>query len=258
MSQENEYRNDRLQELGGSDFEIADGQPNIKGWDVKDEKGEYIGEVEELLFDPQSRKVRYIVLDLEGNAFDLDARQVLVPIGIAALHENDDDVILCGVAAEHLRSLPDYDKNNLTHDTENSIRSSFIGTGTERADVASASATDVDFYDHDFFNDANLYKRRAPLSGISSATDRTDNSGSDLRSGENEYRGMRLRSRTGSAEDMNTGRMNTPSMSDHVNTPDRSNMMDDEQRVSGQLSDDDDLTQNNDTDIQKNKRSEDY
>lgn len=61
----NENTNKRLQELGGSDFEIAEDQPDIRGWDVKDENGKKIGEVDELIFDEQSRKVRYIVLDLE-------------------------------------------------------------------------------------------------------------------------------------------------------------------------------------------------
>src|SRR4051794_25979432 len=108
--------NYHLQELGGSDFEIADGQPNIKGWDVKDENGKKMGEVDELLFDPQSRKVRYIVLDLEGNVFDLENRDVLVPIGVAQLHGEDDEVILPGITADKLTALPTYDKDQLGAD----------------------------------------------------------------------------------------------------------------------------------------------
>ena len=42
-----------MQELGGSDFEIRDGQPNIKGWKVRTDSGERIGEVDELIFDAQ-------------------------------------------------------------------------------------------------------------------------------------------------------------------------------------------------------------
>jgi hypothetical protein len=38
-SNNNEYRNDHLQELSGSDYEIVDGEPNIKNWDVKTEQG---------------------------------------------------------------------------------------------------------------------------------------------------------------------------------------------------------------------------
>src|SRR5687768_5121282 len=97
---EAENKNSRLQELGGSDYKIVKGQPNIKGWDVKDENGRKIGEVDELIFDVQSQKVRYIVVDLEGNVFDLETRDVLIPIGIAQLHDDDDDVIIPGVTAE--------------------------------------------------------------------------------------------------------------------------------------------------------------
>ncbi|MEJ7681915.1 MAG: PRC and DUF2382 domain-containing protein [Segetibacter sp.] len=163
MSTENKNR--RLQELGASDFEIADGQPNIKGWDVKDENGRKIGEVDELIFDVQSRKVRYIVLDLEGNIFDLDARDVLVPIGIAQLHDKGDDVILPGVTADQLRSLPEYEEGSINADTENKIRNAFAGIGgaalTGSALTSGAGSTnDDDFYNHDHFNDDNLYRNR--------------------------------------------------------------------------------------------------
>jgi uncharacterized protein (TIGR02271 family) len=161
MATENEYKNNRLEELGGSDFEIADGQPNIKGWDVKDENGQKIGEVDELLFDKQSLKVRYLIVDLEGNVFDLDTRDVLVPIGIAQLHEKDDDVILPGVTAEHLRSLPDYDKDQLDGDFESKVRNTFAGAGLTGAAVAGSQLPGSDdFYSHDHFNEDNLYRNR--------------------------------------------------------------------------------------------------
>lgn len=161
----NENKNRRLQELGGSDFEIADGQPNIKGWDVKDENGKKIGEVDELIFDVQTRKVRYIVLDLDDNDFDLDDRDVLVPIGIAQLHDKDDDVILPGVTADHLRSLPEYDEDDLTPDEENKVRAAFAGIGGAALTGAAltsgtGSGADDDFYNHDHFNEDNLYRNR--------------------------------------------------------------------------------------------------
>ena len=153
----NDNKNKRLQELSGSDYEIAEGQPDIRGWDVKDEYGKKIGEVDELIFDVQSRKVRYIVLDLEGNVLDLDARDVLVPIGIAQLHDKDDDVVLPGVTASNLRSLPEYDEDNLTSETENTIRAAFAGLGG--AALAGAGTSD-DFYNHSHFNEDNLYRNR--------------------------------------------------------------------------------------------------
>ncbi|WP_461488172.1 DUF2382 domain-containing protein [Pontibacter sp. HJ8] len=155
----------RLQELGGSDFKIAEGEPNIKGWTVKDTQGRTIGEVDELLFDPQSRKVRYIVLDLEGNVLDLEPRDVLIPIGLAELHDSDDDVILPNVTAEQLQSLPLYDKDNLNRDTEMSIRNTFAGLGAAGA-AAGAAMTDRDrdtadeFYNDEYYNEDKFYRNR--------------------------------------------------------------------------------------------------
>ena len=81
--------NSHLSELGGSDYEIRDGEPDIKGWDVKNEHGQKLGEVDELLFDPQSRKVRYIILDLADNELGVDVdRKVLIPIGIAKIYNS--------------------------------------------------------------------------------------------------------------------------------------------------------------------------
>lgn len=151
----NENKNKRLQELGGSDYQIAEGQPDIRGWDVKDANGKKMGEVDELIFDGQSLKVRYIVLDLDDNDFDLEDRDVLVPIGIAQLHDKGDDVILPGVTAEQLRSLPEYEDGNIDSDAENRIRSVFAGVGG----TALAGAGD-DFYNHDHFNEDNLYRNR--------------------------------------------------------------------------------------------------
>ncbi len=161
----NENKNKRLQELGGSDFEIAEGQQDIRGWDVKDENGKKIGEVDELIFDEQSRKVRYIVLDMDENDFDLDDRNVLVPIGIAQLHDKDDDVILPGVTAEHLQSLPEYEEGSINADVENRIRNAFTGIGgAALTGAALTSGTgntgDDDFYSHNHFNEDNLYRNR--------------------------------------------------------------------------------------------------
>src|SRR5438270_11417418 len=108
MATETNSRDRRLQELSGSDYEIADGEPDIRGWDVKDASDRRIGKVDELIFDTQSRKVRYMVVDLKNNKLDLDSRDVLIPIGLAELSEKGDDVILNNVTVDQLRSLPEY------------------------------------------------------------------------------------------------------------------------------------------------------
>jgi uncharacterized protein (TIGR02271 family) len=156
MATDSNERHTRLQKLSGSDYEIMDGQPDIRGWDVKDDNGRQIGEVEELIFDVQSRKVRYIVLDMDNNELDLDDREVLVPIGIAQLHKEDDDVLLPGVTAEQLRALPEYDEDRFDTDSEEGVRNVFGGLGAS----ALAGGSNADFYNHDHFNEDNLYRNR--------------------------------------------------------------------------------------------------
>ena len=162
MDSENRYDGHRLQELSGSDFEIKDGQPNIKGWKVRTDSGERIGEVDELIFDSRARKVRYIVLDLEDNDWDLDSREVLVPIGMAEIHRDDDVIILPDISAGQLRSLPDYDKDHLSTLDEHSIRGAFTGTGAS-IESATAERTDItpDFYQHEHFDEERLNRRRS-------------------------------------------------------------------------------------------------
>jgi sporulation protein YlmC with PRC-barrel domain len=149
----------RLQELDRSDFEIVNGEPDIRGWDVKNDEGKKIGEVEELIVDAQQKKVRYMVVDLDDNELKLDHRKVLIPIGLAELHRNEDDVILPAVAPEQLHSLPDYNKSNLTPEMEGII-CSVLGRTGKPASSENIEDQHSEFYKHDYFNDDNLYKHR--------------------------------------------------------------------------------------------------
>jgi len=157
MATDNMHTGNRLQELKGSGFEIVDGQPDIRGWDIKDPQGRTIGEVDELIFDTQSRKVRYMVVDLDDNDFDLTSRKVLVPIGVAELHEKDDDVILPGISIAQLESLPEYHKGDILPDTESTIRGTLTGAA---AAAGIAGTAGDDFYNHEHFNENNLYSKR--------------------------------------------------------------------------------------------------
>ena len=154
--------NSRLKELRGSDYEIADGQPNIKGWDVKNAQGKTIGEVDELIFDTQALKVRYIVLELRENVSDMKSRNVLVPIGLAELHKEDDEVILPSVSADQFSALPDYKKDTITDQDETSIRIAFAGAGLAAGNkvLQDTDSSTGDFYDHQHFDENSLYKRR--------------------------------------------------------------------------------------------------
>src|SRR6476620_5614619 len=88
----------RLRELSKSDFQIAKGQPDIRGWDVRDEQGRKYGTVGELIFDIRANKVRYLIVDIQDTPdMELDKRSVMVPIGLAELDHTDNDVLLPNV-----------------------------------------------------------------------------------------------------------------------------------------------------------------
>ncbi len=182
-------KNRRLQELRGSDFEISEGQPDIRGWEVLDTEARKIGRVKELIFDVRDRKVRYMAIDVAHNKeLQLEDRLVLVPIGLAQLDHPNDDVILQNVTPFQLRALPRYDDDLLGAQVERDISMVFgreftgsgsntaTGSGSNTAAMAGTGAAglagastgsfsnendvDADFYKHEFFNDQNMYRNR--------------------------------------------------------------------------------------------------
>lgn len=134
---ENEHEIRQLTELSTSDFEIKDGQPDIIHWKVLNPALQDLGTVSDLLFDEAEQKVRYLVLNLEGNVWNMAQREVLIPIGVAELDASHDQVILPNITAQQLIVLPDYLKGHA---------------------VVSA---DSELYGHQDFDESNLYARRA-------------------------------------------------------------------------------------------------
>jgi len=163
----------RLEELHNSGYEIADGQPDITGWDIRTRSGKKAGEVDDLLFDPDSGKVRYIIADLDDNELDLkDDRKVLIPIGIAELYTKSSHrknrldpalsaydpavhgnvVFVPTISAQQLDTLPLYEKGRLSRHTEIAIRKIL-----EPADQHDKE--EDEFYRHEHFDEDRFYDR---------------------------------------------------------------------------------------------------
>jgi hypothetical protein len=149
----------RLRELHGSGYEIAEGQPNIIGWQIRDRANHRIGVVDDLLFDEELQKVRYIIANLKDNHFDLDRRRVLIPIGIAQLHDKDDDVIVPSVSSWQLRALPTYN-NKLTDYDEHEIYSVFSNASASDSIVERNWQKPQNFYEHSSYNQDNMFNSR--------------------------------------------------------------------------------------------------
>lgn len=49
------------------DFKIAEGEPDVRGWDVYSSSGVFVGTVDDLLIDPELRQVVMIDIDLKDS-----------------------------------------------------------------------------------------------------------------------------------------------------------------------------------------------
>lgn len=152
---------DYLKELSTSDFQIKGDEPDITGWKVKDESGATVGTVMELLFEPKTAAVRYIVIDLSGNDYGIVDKKVMVPLGIAELHENDDEVILPGIHLDQYNLLPEYDFESLSADIEMQIREIIGSPAALRLEEAMIEFDRNRFYDHHHFYKNKFQERKA-------------------------------------------------------------------------------------------------
>jgi len=164
-----------LEELKDSKFEITDGQPNITGWDIRTRSGKKAGKVDDLLFEPDSGKVRYIITDMDNNELGLEeGRKVLIPIGLAELYKKGEAskrktdidpafegfdpsdhgnlVYIPSISAQQLDSLPLYEKDRLSRHSEIAIRKIL-------EPVNHVEREEDEFYRHGHFNDDRLYDR---------------------------------------------------------------------------------------------------
>ena len=93
-----EVRLAQLDEL--DDYEVADGYPDPRGWDVKARDGRKVGEVKHLLVDRQALRVAYLEVELErelspdGYRGRDRERLVHVPVESAQLADGDDEVFV--------------------------------------------------------------------------------------------------------------------------------------------------------------------
>lgn len=139
------------------DFKVAEGDPDVRGWEVTASDGRKIGEVDNLLIDTAAMKVRYLDVDLDDDLLENDDdRHVLIPIGYARLNEDDDRILVDALASTDITGLPAYTHQPITRDFENEVRMS-----CDRAFSATQTTdTDRDFYEHDHFNDNKLFGNR--------------------------------------------------------------------------------------------------
>ena len=145
------------------DFKVAEGDPDVRGWDVVASDGQKIGEVEHLLVDTAAMKVRYLSVERDTGWFDTnDEPAVIVPIGTARLDRDDRRVIVGSLASADFRTLPGYRRDTgITREYETTLRSRYTRPATGAAATGAAATVDTDPYAGEHYDDNRFYGRES-------------------------------------------------------------------------------------------------
>jgi rhodanese-related sulfurtransferase len=130
-----------LNELGKSSYEVAAGESDIRSWVVKNENGNILGEVQELIFDSHLRKVVFIVLDLDRNELNLKERKVLIPLEYADINQAYKNVVVKGLMPNELAALPTYEKGHISRNYLDQTMSTFIASQNTNVSTAVNTGT---------------------------------------------------------------------------------------------------------------------
>lgn len=121
--------NERIIPLDEMDrFEVAEGDPDVRGWHVFAADGVRVGAVDELLVDTEALKVRYLDVELDETEGAEEDRHILIPIGFARLAEVDDHILVDLLDGAALAALPPYAQEPLTRDFEAAVLKQFPET----------------------------------------------------------------------------------------------------------------------------------
>jgi hypothetical protein len=128
----------RLEPLSNMpDCRLAEGTPDIRGWEVTSPTSVHLGVVQDLLVDLPSLRVRYVDVVLDSSTSS--TRRVLLPIGKVWINDALDEVVV--PASPSLDTLPEYDPSRFDRQFEHDIVNAF--GDTIAADFYSGEAFDA-------------------------------------------------------------------------------------------------------------------
>ncbi len=140
----------RLTDL--DDDKVAGREPDVRGWDLYDEEGTRLGQVEELIVDADARRVRYLDVELDLKFARTDnVVHRLVPVGLARLDEQAHHVLLNRTGRDGLLRTPAYSREDpVEREYEMALRRAYAPADP------SPGATTTGFYDHDLYDHDRL------------------------------------------------------------------------------------------------------
>jgi hypothetical protein len=162
MENNNENTYIHLQSLMESDHDIPHPKHDVIGWKLITESGAYIGEVIDLLYDTQVMTVRYLVIEITQNGSSLEGKHTLIPVGIATLHPELDEITLPNLHQDQLELLPDYLEGEVGPETEQRVRAVIGSPAALRMEETMVEFDQKAFYAHHHFDSERFSNRQVP------------------------------------------------------------------------------------------------
>lgn len=133
---------------------VAKEDPDVRGWNIVDKAGSIIGKIDELLVDPKAKKVRYMDVNLDSSFTMRDHEvHVLVPIGMAKVHPEKDEVV-AGFEKEKLLQCPEILSEVIGRDYEEELLEKIVPA------PGKVARNPEDFYQLEHFEPDHFYKGR--------------------------------------------------------------------------------------------------
>jgi|GEM_PF-1232018 len=159
------YKHTRLEKLGTKDISEIDAEYDLRDFKVLDGHEKEVGRVIELLYDVQSKKLRYLVIELHSDNTDENLRQILAPIGTVEEHKDENYLFIPALNSDLINALPDYEAGHVNPGVENMVRLAYAGEDL-LADGAGLTGNTVlddneeDFYSHLHFDLNKLFGKK--------------------------------------------------------------------------------------------------
>jgi len=141
----------RLRDM--AEFEVASGNPDVRGWSVRGSDGKKFGEVYELIVEEEALKVRYLDIELDSalNINERD-RHILLPIGVAALDEESDNVFVPSLTSESVLYYPPFVEIQITREYEQAMLKSL--------NLSLPTHQENEFYNQAPYDERHFYQSR--------------------------------------------------------------------------------------------------
>jgi sporulation protein YlmC with PRC-barrel domain len=159
------YKHTRLEELGSQNISEIEAEFDLRSFKVLDIDKKEIGKVSELLYDIQSKKLRYLVIEVSSNNPGENSRKILAPIGTVESHEDENYLYIPSLNHDLIDVLPDYEKGCINPGVENMVRLAYAsedilseGSGLTGNDVLNEEEA---FYNHLHFDLDKLFGKKA-------------------------------------------------------------------------------------------------